>query len=109
MTLTLGEIVRSDPRHALTLTHSTNLTEAGALPSRRVPPGDHRYYDPVGLPLTSAGLHHWLIPTVFADKAGQTGLSCSKRNHAYVPLPVPRKDQMVGMSGTPVHPISPSP
>jgi len=29
---------------------------------------DHRYYDPVGLPLPSTGLHHWLIPVVFARR-----------------------------------------
>jgi hypothetical protein len=98
--LPLGVVGLGGPSHALTLTHSTGLTEVGALPSRRVPPGDQRYYDPVGLPLASVGLHHWLIPTVFADKAGQTGLSCSKPNRAYVPLPVPRGDPTKGISGT---------
>lgn len=39
--------------------------------------GDHHYYDPVGLPLTSTRFHHRLIRAVFADKAGQTGLPCS--------------------------------
>src|SRR5258708_24413491 len=97
---TLGVIGRGGPRHALTLTSTTGMTEVGALPSRRVPPGDPQYYDPVGLPLRSARLHHWLIRTVFADKAAQTGLSCPDPNHAYVPLPVPRGDPTKGISGT---------
>jgi len=65
------------PGHALALTSISGVTEVGALPSHRVPPGDLRYYDPVGLPLPSVRLHHRLIRTVFADEAGQTGLSCS--------------------------------
>ena len=85
------------------------MTEVGALPSRRVPPGDQRYYDPVGLPLASVEFHHWLIPTVFADKAAQTGLSCSEPDLAYVPLPVPRRDLAKGMSGRQLGQVSPSP
>jgi len=88
------------PSHALTLTCSTDMTEVGVLPSCRVPPGDQRYYDPVGLPLASVEFHHWLIPTVFADEAGKTGLSCPEPNRAYVPLPVPRGDPTMGISGT---------
>jgi len=68
------------------------VTEVGALPSYRVHPGDQRYYDPVGLPLRSDRFHHWPIQTVFADKAAQTDLSCSKRSLMNVPLPVPRRD-----------------
>lgn len=85
------------------------MTEVGALPSRRVPPSDQRYYDPVGLPLHSPGFHHWLIPGVFADKAVETGLSCSERNLAYVPLPVPRGDPTKGMSGRQLGRMLPSP
>ena len=73
------------------------MTEVGVLPSRRVPPGDQRYYDPVGPPLASVEVPHWLIPTVFADKAPQTGLSCSEPDLAYVPLPVPRRDPTKGI------------
>ncbi len=93
----LGEIGPGGPGHALTRTSWTSMTEVGVLPSRRVHPGDQRYYDPVGLPLRSAGLHHWLIPTVFADEAAQTGLSCSDPNRAYVPLPLPRGDPTKGI------------
>ncbi len=32
------------------------MTEAGALPYRRVPPGGQKYYGPVGLPLHSVGV-----------------------------------------------------
>src|SRR6202142_1109681 len=99
----LGVVGRGGPRHALTLTSIADMTEVGALPSRRVAHGDQRYYDPVGLPLASARLHHWLIRAVFADEAGKTGLSCPEPSRAYVPLPVPRRDQVGGMSGTPVH------
>src|SRR5688500_13040316 len=98
--LPLGVVGRGGPRHALTLTSIPGVTEVGALPSRRVPPGDQRYYDPVGLPLRSARLHHWLIRAVFADKAAQTGLSCPDPNRAYVPLPIPRGDPTKGISGT---------
>jgi hypothetical protein len=59
-----------------------------------------RYYDPVGLPLASGRFHHWLIRPVFADEAGETGLSCSEQDRAYVPLPVPRGDPTMGVSGT---------
>ena len=100
MLLTLEVVGLSGPSHAPTLTCIPGVTEAGALPwcpGRLHPP---RYYDPVGLPLTSAGLHHWLIPTVFADKAGQTGLSCSDPTLAYVPLPIPRGDPTKSISGT---------
>ena len=75
------------------------MTEVRALPSRRVHPGDQRYYDPVGLPLASVGLHHWLTPTDFADKAGKTGLSYPEPNRAYVPPPIPRGDPTKGISG----------
>ena len=80
------------PGHAPALTASARVTEVGALPAHRVAHGVLRYYDPVGLPLRSTRFHHWLIPVVFADKAAQTGLSCSEPDRAYVPLPVPRKD-----------------
>ena len=79
------------------------MTEVGVLPS----PG--WYYDPVGLPLASARFHHWLIRAVFADKAGKTGLSCSESDRVHVPLPLPRKDPTMGMSGTPVGRMLPSP
>src|SRR5258708_24960531 len=107
--LTLGEIGRGGPRHALTLTSIPGVTEVGALPwgsGLCVPP---RYYDPVGLPLRSARLHHWLIRTVFADKAAQTGLSSSEPNRASVPIPIPRRDPTKGMSGTPAGRMLPSP
>src|SRR5581483_4374386 len=96
----LGVGVRGGPRHALARSFVPGVTEVGALPSDRVPPGPRQYYDPVGLPLASVGLHHWLIPTVFADEAGQTGLSCPEPSHAYVPLPIPRGDPTRGISGT---------
>src|SRR5256885_9370116 len=79
-------VVRGGPRHALALTPIPDVTEVGALPTSRW------YYDPVGLPLRSARLHHWLIRTVFADEAAQTGLSCSDPDRARVPLPLPRRD-----------------
>ena len=69
------------------------MTEVGALPRRPVAPAG-RYYDPVGLPLHFAGLHHRLMPAVVADKAVQTGLSTSRPDRARVPLPVPRRDPM---------------
>ena len=54
------------------------MIKAGALRSRRVVlHADLSYYDPLGLPLTSAPFRHRLIGPVFADEAGQTGLSCS--------------------------------
>ena len=107
--LPLGVDVRGGPRHALALTSITGVTEVGVLPSRRVPPDDRRYYDPVGLPLASVGLHHWLIPTVFADEAGKTGLSCPESSLAYVPLPLPRRDLAKGMSGRQLGQVLPSP
>src|SRR5579859_3121600 len=96
----LGVVGLGGPSHALTLTPIPGKTEVGALPwcsGSHHPP---RYYDPVGLPLASVGLHHWLIPTVFADEAGQTGLSCSDPTLACVPLPIPRGDPTKGISGT---------
>jgi hypothetical protein len=49
------------------LTLSRGMIKVRALPSRRViMHADQRYYDPLGLPLPSAGLHHRLIPAVFA-------------------------------------------
>src|SRR5580658_8013097 len=98
--LPLGVVGPGGPGHALALTSISDVTEVGVLPSRRVPPGDQRYYDPVGLPLASARLHHWLIRAVFADEAGKTGLSCPEPHRAYVPLPVPRGDPTMGISGT---------
>ena len=88
----LGVVGPGGPGHALALTSTPDMTEVGALPSRRVPPDDQRYYDPVGLPLRSARFHHRLIQAVFADEAAQTGLSCSDPDLVYVPLPVPRRD-----------------
>ena len=105
----LGVVGPGGPGHALTLTSIAGVTEVGALPSCRVAHGYQRYYDPVGLPLRSVGFHHWLIPTVFADEAAQTGLSCPEPSRAYVPLPVPRKDSTKGMSGSPVGRMLPSP
>ena len=96
----LGVVGLGGPSHALRLTCISGVTEVGALPwySGRIHPP--RYYGPVGLPLISVRFHHWLIRPVFADKAGQTGLSCSKRNPTNVPLPVPRGDPTKGISGT---------
>jgi hypothetical protein len=105
----LGEVGPGGPGHALTLTSIADVTEVGALPSCWVSPSDRQYYDPVGLPLRSVQFHHWLIGTVFADKAAQTGLSCSEPSRAYVPLPVPRRDSTMGMSGPPVGRMLPSP
>jgi hypothetical protein len=54
------------------------MIKARALRSQRLYlDADHHYYDPVGLPLPSARLHHRLIRAVSADKARQTGLPCS--------------------------------
>ena len=78
----------------------TGVTEVGALPWSCRSVASPRYYDPVGLPLASVEFHHWLIPTVFADEAGKTGLSCSEPDRAYVPLLVPRGDPTMGISGT---------
>ena len=67
--LPAGVVGPGGPGHALTLTSTTSTTEVGALPSRRVMlHADHRYYDPVGLPLPSARLHHRLIRAVFARR-----------------------------------------
>src|SRR5665213_3072191 len=96
----VGEVGPGKPGHALVLTFVADVTEVRALPSCRVHPGDRQYYDPVGLPLASGRFHHWLIRPVFADEAGKTGLSCSKPNRAYVPLPIPRGDPTGGFSGT---------
>src|SRR5258708_2377510 len=107
--LPLGVIGRGGPRHALTLTSITDMTEVGALlwcSGNHHPP---RYYDPVGLPLRSARLHHWLIRAVFADKAAQTGLSPSEPGLTCVPIPIPRGDPTKGKSGTPVGRMLPSP
>ena len=105
----LGEVGPGRPGHALTRTSISGVSKVGALSSCWVSPSDHRYYDPVGLPLSSVQLHHWLIRPVFADKAGKTGLSCSESSRAYVPLPIPRKDSTKGMSGTPGGRMLPSP
>src|ERR1700690_1008344 len=105
----LGEVGPGRPGHALTRTFISNMTEVGVLPSCRVSHGDQRYYYPVGPPPHSLQFHHWLIWPVFADKAAQTGLSCSEPSRAYVPLPVPRRNSTRGMSGTPVGRILPSP
>ncbi len=107
--LPLGVDGLGGPSHVLARNSSTDVTEVGVLPSRRVPPGDQRHYDPVGLPLASVGIHHWLIPTVFADEAGKTGLSCPEPSLAYVPLPVPRRDLAKGMSGRQLGQVLPSP
>jgi hypothetical protein len=68
------------------------MIKAGALRSRRVElHADPSYYDPLGLPLTSARFRHRLIRAVFADEAGQTGLSCSViRPCARASLPTPQ-------------------
>ena len=64
-----GLLDRDGPGHALTLTRSAHVIEVRALPSRRVVlHADHRYYDPLGLPLPSKGFHHRLIPLVFARR-----------------------------------------
>jgi hypothetical protein len=71
---------------------ATPAIKAGVLRSRRVVlHADLNYYDPLGLPLTSARLRHRLIQAVFADEAGQTGLSCSViRPCARASLPTPQ-------------------
>jgi hypothetical protein len=68
------------------------MTKAGVLRSQRVLlHADHHYYDPLGLPLRSAQFRHRLIRAVFADKAAQTGLSCSvTRPCARASLPTPQ-------------------
>jgi len=104
----LGEVGPGRPGHALTRTSISGVTEVGALSSRRVTHGDHRYYDPVGL-RCAPRFHHWLIRVVFADKAAQTDLSCSEPSRAYVPLPLPRRDSTKGMSGPPGGRVLPSP
>ena len=105
----IGVIGLGGPSHALALTSVPGVTEVGALPYHRVPPGGHQYYGPVGLPLASVGFHHWLIPAVFADKAGQTGPSCPEQSLAYVPLPIPRGSPTKGMSGRQLGRVLPSP
>src|SRR2546426_12298012 len=105
----LGVIGPGGPGHALALTPISSVTEVGALPSRRVPHGDPRYYDPVGLPLRSARLHHWLIRAVFADKAAQTGLSCSVTKPCVRAAPRTPEGPDGGMSGTPIPRMLPSP
>jgi hypothetical protein len=105
----LGVVGPGGPGHALVLTSSAGVTEVGALPwcsERCAPPS---YYDPVGLPLRSPRLHHWLIRGVFADEAAQTGLSCPEPDRACVPIPIPRKDPTKGMSAAPVGRVLPSP
>jgi len=49
-----------------------------------------RYYHPAGLPLRSVPFRHRLIGPVFADKAAQTGLSCSDPDLEFVSIPLPR-------------------
>src|SRR5580765_6088863 len=66
--LPAGVIGQGGPGHALTRTSTTGTTEVGALPSLRVPHAYRRYYDPVRLTLPSLGLHHRLIPRVFAGR-----------------------------------------
>ena len=105
----LGEAGPGRPGHALTRSSVAGVSKVGVLPSCWVPPSDRQYYDPVGLPLPSARLHHWLIRAVFADKAEKAGLSCSEPDRVHVPLPIPRKDSTRGMSGTPVGRMLPSP
>src|SRR5688500_1538065 len=102
----LGVVGRGGPRHALALTSVAGVTEVGALPCRSNGGG---YYDPVGLPLRSARLHHWLIRTVFADEAAQTGLSPSEPGLACVPLPIPRRDPTGACPETPCRRVLPSP
>jgi len=104
----LGVVGPGGPGHALALTSVSDVTEVGVLSARHLA-GDGRYYDPAGLPLRSARLHHWLIRAVFADEAAQTGLSCSEPSRACVPIPLPRRDSTRGMSGTPVGRMLPSP
>jgi PAS domain S-box-containing protein len=90
--LPTGGIGPQHDGHALTLTSAATTIKAGALRSRRVVlRADYHYYDPLGLPLPCAGLRHRLIPAVFADKAGQTGLPCSViRPCARASLPTPQ-------------------
>ena len=92
-----GMVGPSGLDHVLALDSLAGVTEVGVLPSCCVSRSDHQYYGPVGLPLPSARLHHWLIRTVVADQAGKTGLSCSEPNRAYVPLPLPREDPTRGI------------
>ena len=89
-----GVVGPGGPGHALTLTPAASVIKVGALPSRRVmltpisgttTPSDSR--------CPPLGLHHRLIPRVFAGRRpAQTGLSCSTPDRDHVPLPVPRRD-----------------
>src|SRR5258708_2000490 len=56
------------PGHALALTSAAGVTKVGALPPDGALPRRLGYYDPVGLPLRSARLHHRLIRAVFAGR-----------------------------------------
>jgi len=85
------------------------MIKVGVLPSYRVPPGDPRYYDPVGLPLRSGRLHHRLIRPVFADEAAQTGLSCSVTKPCTRAAPRTPRGPGRRISGTPSHQAWPSP
>jgi hypothetical protein len=61
-----GGWIESSLDHALALTPNSGTTKAGALPSRRVLiRADHRYYDPLGLPLRAARLRTRLIRAAF--------------------------------------------
>src|ERR1700733_782775 len=101
-----GVVGPGGPGHALTRTRSACLTEVGALPHRTLTAG---YYDPIGLPLRSARLHHWLIRTVVADEAAQTGLSCPEPGHRMRAAPHTPRRPDEGISGTPHRRGSPSP
>ena len=61
-------VVRGGPRHTLALTSVAGVTEVRTLYWSMSLCGSPRYYGPVGLPLASVGLHHGLIPTVFAER-----------------------------------------
>ena len=77
--------------HVLALASNTGAIKARVLRYWRVVlHADPHYYDPLGLPLASAGFRTRLIPAVFAEEAGQTGLPCSViRPCARASLPTP--------------------
>src|SRR5215472_1721992 len=64
----MGVVGSGGPDHALALTSAAGVTTAGALPPDDALPRRLGYYDPVGLPLRSARLHHRLIRAVFAGR-----------------------------------------
>jgi hypothetical protein len=72
--------------------------------------GHRHYYDPLGLPLRSAGFRHRPIPAALPTAwAAQTGLSCSAWLYARVLRPLPRRDLIRVHLRTGAHQAWPSP